>query len=301
MRYILLFIPFISFAQIGYNPIKQKTWFQDTVQFSKPFRYLTGAGNGKVLTSNGEGIATWQTGGGGATGATGATGNNGATGSQGATGATGSVGATGTAGTNGTTGATGATGSNGSNGITGATGSVGATGSNGSNGTNGVTGVTGPTGTAGATGSTGASESYTMISSDVVNNNVTANTIADVTGLSFSVTSGKNYHFKFIIPYTSAVTTTGSRWSINGPAITSLSYVSAYIANASTQTNFAASAYDLPAASNANSLLAGNVAIIEGIINCSASGTVIARFASEITLSAITAKAGAVVFFKQLD
>jgi len=77
--------------------------------------------NGYVLTSDANGLASWQpsSGGGGVTGATGATG------SQGATGATGSVGATG------------------AQGVTGATGSVGATGSTGATGANGATGATG--------------------------------------------------------------------------------------------------------------------------------------------------------------
>jgi len=307
MKYLLLLIPFFSFGQVGYNPVKQKQWFQDTTQFSKPFRVTTGASNGKVLTSNNEGIATWQTGSGGATGAqgvTGATGENGSNGGNGATGATGATGIQGVAGIIGLTGVTGSVGATGAVGATGVTGSVGVTGSAGAVGATGaigITGVTGSVGATGATGATGASESYTMIVADVINANVVANTIADVTGLSFSVTSGKTYHFKFIIPYTAAATTTGSRWSINGAAITSLSYLSSTVVTSSQQTNFSGSAYDLPATATATSLLTGNVAIIEGVINCSASGTVIARFASEITLSAITAKAGAIVFYKQLD
>jgi hypothetical protein len=56
------------------------------------------------------------------------------------------------------------------------------------------------------------------------------------------------------------------------------------------------SAYDLPAAANATSLigtaLAGNLARIDGFITPSADGTVVARFASEISGSAITARAG---------
>lgn len=246
----------------------------------------------------------------GATGATGQTGNNGSNGVTGATGGTGSNGTNGTTGPTGVDGATGATGSNGSVGVTGATGSNGSNGTNGStgatgsNGSAGVTGATGSAGTNGATGSTGAtgeSESYTMISSDVINANVIANTIADVTGLSFSVTSGKNYHFRFVIPYNSAATTTGSRWSINGAAITLLSYTSAYTVSQTSSTTINAGAYDLPAASNTTSLNTGNLCIIEGVVKCSASGTIIARFASEVSLSAITAKAGAVVFYKQLD
>lgn len=135
-----------------------------------------------------------------------------------------------------------------------------------------------------------------VLASDVTNNNATANTIADVTGLSFSVTAGETYHFEFFIPYTSAATTTGSRWSVKGPGSpTLLNYTSQYTLTATSMTTNYATAYDIPAASNATSLTAGNVAWIAGIIKPSANGTVIARFASEVASSAITAKAGALL------
>lgn len=135
-----------------------------------------------------------------------------------------------------------------------------------------------------------------VLASDVTNNNATANTIADVTGLSFSVTAGETYHFEFFIPYTSAATTTGSRWSVKGPGSpTLLNYTSQYTLTATSMTTNYATAYDIPAASNATSLTAGNVARIAGIIKPSANGTVIARFASEVASSAITAKAGALL------
>jgi hypothetical protein len=58
----------------------------------------------------------------------------------------------------------------------------------------------------------------------------------------------------------------------------------------------------VPAASNATSAATGsNIAIIEGIIKPSGSGTVIARFASEVASSAIVAKAGSYVEYKQLN
>lgn len=134
-----------------------------------------------------------------------------------------------------------------------------------------------------------------VLSSNVVNNNAVANTIADVTGLSFPVTAGETYWYEFVIPYTAAATTTGSRWCINGPAITSLSHRSEYTLTATTVTANCATAYDIPAASNETSLTTGNVATMWGIIKPSASGTVIARFASEVLSSAITALAGATV------
>jgi hypothetical protein len=147
----------------------------------------------------------------------------------------------------------------------------------------------------------GSSLTAVVLGSDVINNNATANTIQDITGLSFSVTAENTYRFKFIIQYTSAATTTGSRWSVNGPATpTMLSYNSEYTLTATTATrNAMLQAYDLPAASNATSVVAMNMAIMEGIIKPSANGTVIGRFASEITSSAITAKAGSVCYYQQ--
>lgn len=149
---------------------------------------------------------------------------------------------------------------------------------------------------------TSTTENIVLLGGDVVNNNVTPNTIQDVTALSFAVTSGHMYWFKFSIPYTSAATTTGSLWTINGPvAPTLLSYRSTYSLAATTQTQNSAEAYDIPVASNATTSPVGSgIATIEGFINPSADGTVIARFASEITASAITAKAGAIVRWRQL-
>ena len=142
---------------------------------------------------------------------------------------------------------------------------------------------------------------FVVLGSDVVNNNAVANTIADVTALSFPVVAGETYWFEFVIPYTSAATTTGSRWSINGPAApTMLNYRSEYTLAATTLTANSATAYDIPAASNASSLTTGNLATVWGIIKPSSSGTVTARFASEISNSAITAKAGATLRYMRV-
>jgi len=144
---------------------------------------------------------------------------------------------------------------------------------------------------------------------DVVNNNAVANSIADVTGLSFPVVAGNKYYFRFIIDYTSAATTTGSRWSINGPATSSLNFkVSTPLSSSANSTDVVsethAIAYDVPATCNTtspnNSAVGGGVAIIEGFLTASDNGTVIARFASEVSGSAITAKAGSVVYYQQV-
>lgn len=134
-----------------------------------------------------------------------------------------------------------------------------------------------------------------VLGSDVTNNNAVANTIADVTGLSFSVLSGGTYWFRFVIDYTAAVNTTGSRWSISGPTTSRLVYRSNYTLTATTETLNILNAYDLPAASNATSIVAGNMAVIEGYATFTANGTLIARFASEVSNSAIVAKAGSSV------
>jgi hypothetical protein len=142
---------------------------------------------------------------------------------------------------------------------------------------------------------------FRTITSDVVNSNATANTIADITGLSFPVDAGGVYQFEFTIPYNAAATTTGARFGIDGPATPTLLATTAQWPLTSTTLKLANhSAYDLPSTCGTDSLTTGNVAIIRGIIKPSASGNVIARFASEVANSAITVKAGACVSYVQL-
>lgn len=143
----------------------------------------------------------------------------------------------------------------------------------------------------------GSTVNVVSTTADVINNNGVANTIADVTGLSFPVVAGQRYWFRFVIHYDAAATTTGSRWSISGPAVNDLNYSSQYsLTTTSVTINQGLSAYDSPALSNATSAATGsNMAIIEGFIFPSASGNVIARFASEVAASAITALRGSMV------
>jgi hypothetical protein len=143
----------------------------------------------------------------------------------------------------------------------------------------------------------GGNTTIVTLASDVINNNATANTMANVTGLSFAVTANVTYRFRALVYYTAAATTTGSRWAISGPTSpTLIAYSSTYALTATTTTANNVAAYDVPAACNASSAsTTGNIAQIEGIIRPSASGTVIVRFASEIANSAITAKAGSTI------
>lgn len=143
-----------------------------------------------------------------------------------------------------------------------------------------------------------------VLGADVTNNNAVANTIADVTGLSFSVTANKTYYFKFVIRYTAAATTTGSRWGVNCTAGTAanLTFTSEYTLTATTSTrNAMVQAFDSPAASSASSIVAVNMAIMQGHFTPTADGTFIARFASEVASSAIVAKAGSVCYYQQLN
>lgn len=131
-----------------------------------------------------------------------------------------------------------------------------------------------------------------VLTAAVGNSNAVANTIEDVTGLSFSVNSGESYWWRCTIAYTAAATTTGSRWSMSGPTATNLSYASMYTLTATTETVNYATAYAIPAASNASSLTTGNVAVIEGVVTPSASGTMQVTHASEVAGSLINALAG---------
>lgn len=146
---------------------------------------------------------------------------------------------------------------------------------------------------------TAAGPKLVTLGADVINNNATANTLQDVTGLSFPVLAGSTYEFEFVIPFDSAATTTGSRWALNGPALTSLvalnitSQSPTIIPRIMSLTAYETGLVTLGAS------LTENIAILKGIITCSAAGNVIARFASEIASSAITAKAGAYVLYRK--
>jgi hypothetical protein len=120
-----------------------------------------------------------------------------------------------------------------------------------------------------------------------------ANTITDLTGMLFAVTNGERTNWECSIYYTSAATTTGSRWAMNGPATTQLNYYSEYTLTATTQTvNPWVTAYDTPAGASATSVVATNRALIQGTVLPSADGDMQVRFATEVNGSAITAKAG---------
>ena len=132
---------------------------------------------------------------------------------------------------------------------------------------------------------------YVILSSDVINNNAAANTLQDVTGLSFNVTAGVTYRFYAMIPYTSQQTNNGSRWTINTPSTTFIGYVSRCVDNPEF-INYCDAA-NLPLGCSNLSKLTGNIAIIQGVVTPSVNGIVQVKFASATSGKSITAKAGA--------
>ena len=117
-----------------------------------------------------------------------------------------------------------------------------------------------------------------FLTADVLKTNTT---LADVTGLSFPVEVGVTYRFKFFICFT-ATSGIGSRWTINGPTATTLRFYSTYPSSTTANGFYHQSAYDGATITTNPGSTSNNIAIIEGIINCSSnSQEVIARFAAE--------------------
>jgi hypothetical protein len=138
-----------------------------------------------------------------------------------------------------------------------------------------------------------------VLGTDQINSNGVANTLEDVTGLSFNIVAGQQYWFRTSIVYDAAATTTGSRWTCytTGGAPTAIRYRSEYSLTGTTVTiNEGLAGVNLPAASNASSAATGsNFASIEGLFTAGANGIFQIAHASEVLSSAITAKAGSIL------
>jgi hypothetical protein len=137
-----------------------------------------------------------------------------------------------------------------------------------------------------------------FLSADVT---TTSTSLTDITGLSFSVTAGKSYWFKFSIAATTTSTADGYGWSINGPTATYLAYHSYYPSSTTNMVyNNGLSTYNSPSTSTANAPVTPTMIWIEGILTPSANGTLIGRFRSEAG-NVVAAKKGSVVFYQQLN
>ena len=137
---------------------------------------------------------------------------------------------------------------------------------------------------------------HTMLNGDV---SVSTTSYSDVTGLSFPVLANKRYYFKFDIITTSQSTAVGQGWSINGPTFSNLMYYSFYASSATlAQYNNGVSTYNTGTVTGNNATR--GIGFIEGIIDTTSSGNVIASARSESNGLTVTAKAGSVVFYQQL-
>jgi hypothetical protein len=120
-----------------------------------------------------------------------------------------------------------------------------------------------------------------------------AATNTPITGLSFYVVAGQTYKFKFIVNYTCGATTAGSAWAVNGPAATAIAYQVTQAATASaTMTTTSVGVIGAASSPGTGNAVAtnGNIAILEGVVTPSASGTLILNGIKDAD-STITVKA----------
>ncbi len=140
-----------------------------------------------------------------------------------------------------------------------------------------------------------ANRNLVELGSDVASTASTS--FQNITGMSFSVTSGVKYRFYAIIVYTASVSTIGLRISLTSPATTLLAYNTSSMlsttGSATNEWNNGLGSNDVGVSSTSSPTTAGNIAIIQGFIQPSASGTFQLRFAPETaTASGIVIKSG---------
>lgn len=135
------------------------------------------------------------------------------------------------------------------------------------------------------------------------NQDFTAASLEDVTGLAFSVTSGVKYHFRFVIAWKSDATACGPRMSVTFPSVTSFAGVAqaTTITTDGVSTHYAGaitSSDDPVIASSTPATGTWYTSIIEGLIVPSANGTLQARYALETAVGSptVTTAAGSCGF-----
>lgn len=198
-------------------------------------------------------------------------------GPKGDTGAQGPAGADGAQGIQGPAGADGAQGPQGIQGVKGDTGSQGIQGNPGADST-----VPGPAGSPG----TGSAR---RVAANVSNSTVS---FSDITGLTWTATSGTSYSFQCSIYFASAISTTGIGLAVNGPTASLIRYQAIIPTTATAQSSFPATTYDASTTLGTAALTTVLEARVTGTVIPSANGTLAIRFRSEVAASAITVQAG---------
>ena len=145
--------------------------------------------------------------------------------------------------------------------------------------------------------------SIVRLSSDVSTSSTSC--CVDATGLSFSVSSGKVYHFKFLVRWDTTATGRGIGLTLNGPTTTFLTYDVIYPTSTTIGVIHGRNAYDSTTATAESPALTNNLAIIEGLIQPSADGTLIVRFVMDSTApppgtQTITVKTNSVGFLTEV-
>jgi hypothetical protein len=122
--------------------------------------------------------------------------------------------------------------------------------------------------------------------------NSSSSTPTDITGLSFSLTSGRRYYFRFMGTYQSAATTTGCGFTFSGPAMTSANWwVQIQQGSAGTDMMYQNTSTTITTVLVSASCVAINTNYmwqVEGFCTPSASGTLQLRCRSEVNASQIT-------------
>lgn len=189
----------------------------------------------------------------------------------------------------------GGTGPQGPAGAIGPQGPQGIQGPAGADGAQGPQGVQGPAGADGAQGPAGPSGVTSVrLTADRTNS---ALALADATGLNFAVTAGKFYGFKFLVMFQTAATTTGIQLAVNAPANNFIVYRVETPTSLTATTDSSRRAVNTGAATTAiDAANANTLAVIEGLVNPTANGTLIVRFGSEVASSNAVIKAGSIGF-----
>jgi len=115
------------------------------------------------------------------------------------------------------------------------------------------------------------------------------------TGLSFAVTSGVYYRFRFHILYSSSATSIGIKIGLTTPAFTRFGAIVRVLAGSSSNLGEHTGAITASGGSvvtpNVVTINTNYVAVIEGVLLPSANGTLMVQYASEAT-TAVTMKQG---------
>lgn len=124
----------------------------------------------------------------------------------------------------------------------------------------------------------------------------TASSFADVTGLSFAVSSASAYYFEFFLSWNVTVSTNGAKFAVNGPASpTRINYQIDISTGGSGSLVRSAQAYDTCVAITAAASTGTWPAWVGGVLITGANaGTLIARAAPRVTTTNVTVSSGCV-------